>query len=69
MVNSPKGRDQFGDVDLCCRTILLDFKEVGCEGVDWINLAQDRVHWHGFVNSAMNLRVPSKARKFFAMSF
>jgi hypothetical protein len=33
-------------------------REIGCEGVDWIHLAQDRDHWRAVVNTVMNLRVP-----------
>jgi hypothetical protein len=29
-----------------------------CEGLDWIELAHNRVQWWGFVNTVMNLRVP-----------
>ena len=29
-----------------------------CEGVDWIDLAQDRDRWQALVNAVMNLRVP-----------
>ena len=32
--------------------------EVGCEGVDWIDLARDRDRWWALVNAVMNLRVP-----------
>ena len=36
----------------------MDLQEVGREGVDWIDMAQDRYRWQALVNSVMNLRVP-----------
>jgi hypothetical protein len=38
--------------------IKMDFREVGWEGIDWINLAQDRDRWRALVNAVLNLWVP-----------
>jgi hypothetical protein len=37
--------------------IKMDLQEVGCEGMEWIELAQDRERWR-VLNVVMNLRVP-----------
>jgi hypothetical protein len=36
----------------------MDLHEVGSEGMDWIELAQDRDRWRALLNAAMNLWVP-----------
>jgi len=38
--------------------IRIDLREVGCECVDWMELAQDRDRWRALVSAVMNLRVP-----------
>jgi len=36
----------------------MDPKETGCEGVNWIHLAQDRVQWSAPVNTVMQILAP-----------
>jgi hypothetical protein len=38
--------------------IKLDLRKMRIDGANWIQLAQDRVHWRDLVNTLMNLRVP-----------
>jgi hypothetical protein len=36
----------------------MDLREIGWDGMDWIDLAEDRDQWKALVNTVMNLRVP-----------
>jgi hypothetical protein len=38
--------------------IKMHLQEVGCKGMDWIELAQVTERWRTLVNAVMNLRVP-----------
>jgi len=52
--NRPLGRSRRRWED----NIKMNLQEVGCGGMDWIELAQDRNRWRALVNAAMKLRVP-----------
>jgi hypothetical protein len=36
----------------------MDHREIGWDGIDWIDLAQDRDQWRALLNTAMKLQVP-----------
>jgi hypothetical protein len=38
--------------------IKMSLHDVGCKGMNWIDLAQDRNRWWALVKAVMNLRVP-----------
>ena len=59
LVGKPEGRRPLGRtrrrwVD----NIRMDLQEVGCRGMDWIELAQDRDRWRTLLNTVMHLWVP-----------
>jgi hypothetical protein len=59
LVGKPEGKRPLGRPR--CRwedNTRMDLQEVGCGGMDWIELAQDRDRWWTLVNAMMNLQVP-----------
>ena len=56
----PLGRPRRGWED----NIKMNLQDVGCVGMDWIDLVQDRDRWRARVNAVMNLRVPLTAGNF-----
>jgi hypothetical protein len=38
--------------------IKVDLREIGWDGVDWIDMSQDRDQWRALVNMVLNLGVP-----------
>jgi hypothetical protein len=59
LVGKPEGKIQLGRprrkwVD----NIKIYLTEIGWDGMDWIDLAQNRDQWRALVNTVINLRVP-----------
>jgi hypothetical protein len=59
LVASPEGKRPLGRPRRRWEdNIKMDLRGIGIHGANWIQLAQDRVHWRACVNTVMNLRFP-----------
>ena len=59
LVGKPEGKRPLGR--LRCRwedNIKMDLQKVGCGGMNWIELAQERDRWPALVSAVMNHQVP-----------
>jgi hypothetical protein len=59
LVEKPEGKRQLGRPRRRWEyNIKMDIQEVGCVGIDWIDLAKDMDRWRVLVNAVMNFPVP-----------
>jgi hypothetical protein len=57
-VGRPEGKRPLGRPRHRWEDNKLELREIGIDGANWIQLAQDRVQWRAFVSMVMNPRVP-----------
>jgi hypothetical protein len=59
LVGKPEGKRPLGRPRLRWEdNIRMDLREIGGDGMDWIDLAQDRDQWRVFANTVISLWVP-----------
>jgi hypothetical protein len=64
LVRKPEGKRPVGRPKHRRKNITIYLRETEWEGVDWINLAQDRNQWQALVDTVINFWVPQKTRNF-----
>jgi hypothetical protein len=58
-VGKPEGKRPLGRLrSRWVNIVKMDLRVIGWDGVDWIDMAQDRDWWRALVNTVLNLRVP-----------
>jgi hypothetical protein len=59
LVGKPEGKRPLGRPRRrCVDNIKMDLRDIGWDGVSWIDVAQDRDQLRALVNTVLNLRVP-----------
>jgi hypothetical protein len=59
LVGKPEGKRPLGRPrHRLMDNIKMDLREIGRDGGDWMDMAQDRDQWRALVNTVLNLRVP-----------
>jgi hypothetical protein len=64
LVGEPEGKRLLERRCRWVNNIKIDLRETGWDGMDWMDLVQDRDQWRALVNTVMNLRIPQNAGKF-----
>jgi hypothetical protein len=57
LVGKPEGKRTVGRPRHRWEDNRMDLQGMGCGGMDWIELAQDRDRWRAIVSMVINLRV------------
>jgi len=58
LLGKPEGKRLLGRHRRRWEDIKIDLQEVGCGGMNWFELAEDRDRWRALVSAVMNLWVP-----------
>jgi hypothetical protein len=58
MVGNPEGKRLGIPIRRWVDNIKMDLRDIGWDGMDWIDLAQNRDQWRTLVNTVMDVRVP-----------
>jgi hypothetical protein len=65
LVGKPEGKRPLGRPRrMWVDNIKIDLREIGCCGMDWVDVAQDWDRWRALLNTVMNLLVLQNAGKF-----
>jgi hypothetical protein len=59
MVGKPEGKRRLRRLGhRWVDNIRMDLGEIEWDGMDWIDVVQDREQWRALVNTVMNIRIP-----------